>query len=64
MNESARARLKAKAESSTWAAGTSATPEELESAYENYVVIELENGNDDYFDFQVWAELIYGIPND
>lgn len=64
MKESAKARKAAKSESGIWAEGTSSTPEELESAYESYVVTELENDNDDYFDFEQWAEEIYGIAND
>lgn len=64
MGESSKARETAKRESATWAEGTSATAAELEGEYEDYVVIELESGNDDYLCFERWAEEIRGIPNE
>ncbi len=64
MRISAQARAAAsKSESCIWAEGTEYTAESLESMYEDYVVEELEDDHDDYWDFASWCEQELGIPN-
>lgn len=64
MLESARAREKAKEDSFRWSEGTRYTPESLEGIYEDYVVIELEAGNNEYLDFETFCMEELGIPNE
>ena len=63
MQESSNARKHCKSESAIWAEGTRFTAEALESLYEDYVVVELESGNNDYKSAPEFWEKDLGIEN-
>ncbi len=64
MKISAAARKAAGRESATWAEDSPYTSKSLEGMYEDYVVTELEEGHDDYWDFTSWCENEMHIPNE